>query len=110
MPPSGRELEVLYSLILATLHFGFPNAGGLHQPLILAEHNFVIHGDVEFPKDAVVFYSTPNGDSVIAAVNHTYWHSHEGATEVPAGTVNEFLSAYFDHLLRGTLDNFEFPY
>lgn len=110
LPSSYVSLKQLYSLILATYHEGFSNAGGLHEPRTVEDYGLSIESEIDVPRDAVAFFTWACGDSVIAINDASYWYSHETRGLVAAGTVNETLAMYFMHLLRGTEREFEFPY
>ncbi len=109
LPPPGRALQHLYSLMMGTWHDGFPCAGGLHEPRTVTDYGLVIESDIEIPEDAVAFFATACGDSLIASGNTAYWYSHETFDLHPEGTVIDVLSSYFNHLLQGTEGEFGYP-
>ncbi len=110
LPPPGLSLKQLYSLILATYHEGFAHAGGLHEPRTVDQYGLHIESDNDVPPDAVAFFTTAGGDSIIAVGTSAYWYSHETCGLVPASTVSDVLAEYFEHLLRGKEREFDFPY
>jgi hypothetical protein len=73
LPPPGDSLKQLYSLILATYHDGFADAGGLHEPRTVEHYGLTIESDIDVPADAVAFFTSAGGDSVIAINEAAYW-------------------------------------
>jgi hypothetical protein len=110
LPPPGKSLSELYSLISGTWDFGFPRSGGLHEPRTVEYYGLTICSEIDIPDDAVAFFTTLSGDSLLALDDAAYWYCHEDGTVVRAGATQDALSTYFQHLMHGTADEFGFPY
>ncbi len=112
LPARGLVLgNLLYDLILRTWERGYPFSGGLHEPRTVSDYELEVAAQTGIPNDAVAFYTTSSGDSLIAVHENAYWYSHETRDVVNAGQVDDVLETYFQHLLAGGGGHeFDFPY
>ena len=107
LPATEVTLHQVYSVVSCVWHRGFPEAGGLHEPRTVSEYNLRIEGRVQIPDDAIAFYTTYFGDSIIACEDDAYWYLHEKQSIVPVGLVADVLSTYFSYLSDGRVDEFD---
>lgn len=110
---TASGLHDLYSLISEIHHGGVGHAGGIHTPSTVQEcknAGLVIESEIGVPGDAMFFFTTASGDSLIAINETACWYSHETCGLADAGLLTDAIAEYFGHLLAGTPGDFRMPY